>query len=119
MTAAVAPVQIRISGHALLRYQERVAQVTYTSARQEIGQLLAGAKRRPKPRHWMPVPITPGSLYLYAAGQADVCLVVRGDVVVTVYSRHTFRVRPKAEHSAGESSNFAGFARRRGGAHHR
>lgn len=78
-----------ISNHAIQRFQERVAPSSSNrDALSQIRSILVSANRRSRPRWWTRVAgERPGCRYLYSARRADVCLVVRDGVVVTVFSR--------------------------------
>jgi hypothetical protein len=77
-----------ITAHAIERYRERVdSSVSRRQALRAIRAILVGATSRSRPRHWTKVDTRPGCRYLYSAAHADVCLVVRGGAVVTVFSR--------------------------------
>jgi hypothetical protein len=78
---------LRISCHAIDRYRQRVADVLPDEARRELAELAADATRRPTPRRWTPVEPTPGVLFLYPHRNSDLCLLVRGATVITVFSR--------------------------------
>jgi hypothetical protein len=77
-----------ITAHAITRYQQRVDP---TASRREalraIREMLGHARRRSRPRHWTKVTTRPGCRYLYSADHPDVCLVLRGGAVITVFSR--------------------------------
>ncbi len=81
--------RLTISNHAVQRYLERVAPtVSSTEAVRQIRSILASANSRSRPRWWTRVAgERPGCRYLYSASRADICLVVRNGVVVTVFSR--------------------------------
>src|SRR5688572_8909441 len=78
-----------MSQHAVQRYLERVAPGSPVGvAVKTMEHILQTARVRSKPRRWMKgVTVRPGSRYLYAADHPNVCLVLVGEVVVTVYSR--------------------------------
>lgn len=81
--------RLTISNHAVQRFQERVApSISNREAVSQIRSILATANSRSRPRWWTRVAgESPGCRYLYSANRADVCLVVREGVVVTVFSR--------------------------------
>lgn len=79
--------QPRISRHAVDRYIQRVDSVTPMEAAQRLARLAARATCRPTPRHWMEVASAPGTRFLYPTEDSDVCLVLKGDTIVTVFSR--------------------------------
>lgn len=84
MTAAVA----FVTAHAITRYQERVAPAaSRKDALRAIREILGHARSRSRPRLWTKVNVRPGCRYLYSADHPDVCLVLRGGAVVTVFSR--------------------------------
>ena len=77
-----------VTAHAIERYQDRVDScVSRREALRAIREILARANRRSRPRHWTKVDARPGCRYLYSADHPDVCLVLRGGAVVTVFSR--------------------------------
>lgn len=78
-----------ISSHAIERFQERVANVEQEVARRAIAALAREGRSKTRPRHWMRgfAAATPGTQFFYHHKLPGVCLVVRGRVVVTVYSR--------------------------------
>lgn len=77
-----------ITAHAIERYQQRVdSNASRRVALREIREILAHAHARPRPRHWTHVDVRPGCRYLYSARRPGVCVVVRGQAVVTVFSR--------------------------------
>lgn len=79
--------QPRISRHAVDRYRQRVADVTPGEATRRLAELAADSTRRPTPRHWTLASPGPGLLFLYPHTESDVCLVMKGDTIVTVFSR--------------------------------
>lgn len=79
--------QPRISRHAVDRYRQRVADVSPAEAARRLAELAADATRRPTPRRWTGVTPGPGLLFLYPHVDSDVCLVMKGETVVTVFSR--------------------------------
>lgn len=79
--------QFRISRHAVERYRQRVADVPPAEAARRLADLAVDSTRRPTPRRWTAVAPAPGVLFLYPHADSDVCLVVKGDTVVTVFSR--------------------------------
>ena len=77
-----------VTAHAIERYQDRVDScVSRREALRAIREILARANRRSRPRHWTKVDARPGCRYLYSADHPDICLVLRGGAVVTVFSR--------------------------------
>ncbi len=79
--------QPRISNHAIERYIQRVEPVSAAVAARRLATLAARATRRPTPRHWMNTVSATGALFLYPTEDSDVCLILKGDTIVTVYSR--------------------------------
>lgn len=79
--------QPRISRHAIDRYRQRVAAVTSAEAARRLAEFAAASTRRPTPRRWTEVAPAPGMLFLYPHADPDVCLVMKADTVVTVFSR--------------------------------
>lgn len=79
--------QPRISRHAIDRYTQRVDAVTPVEAAERLARLAARATRRPTPRRWMDIAPAPGTLFPYPTEDSDVCLVLKGDTIVTVFSR--------------------------------
>lgn len=81
-------VGIFVTAHAIARYQERVEPAASRQvALRAIREILDHARSRPRPRLWTKVSARPGCRYLYSAYHPDICLVVRGRAVVTVFSR--------------------------------
>ena len=82
---ALAGEPIRISHHAILRYQDRVdASSSLASAVGAIRQILTTGAARPRPRNWTTSRAEPGMRWIYGADRPDICLVVRNSTVVTV-----------------------------------
>jgi hypothetical protein len=82
---AAAGDQIRISQHAIRRYQERVdASSSVAVAVGVMRQILSTGSARPRPRNWTTSRVEPGMRWIYAADRPDICLVVRNSTVVTV-----------------------------------
>jgi hypothetical protein len=78
-----------VSSHAIARYQQRVRPAaSRLETLAEIREIASRARARSRPRWWTRVAgERPGCRYLYCASRPEVCLVVRGGVVVTVFSR--------------------------------
>jgi hypothetical protein len=77
--------QIRISEHAIQRYQERVdASSSVAVAVGAMRQILTTGTARPRPRNWTTSRAEPAMRWIYAAERPDICLVVRNSTVVTV-----------------------------------
>jgi hypothetical protein len=82
---ALAGDQIRISQHAIQRYQERVdASSSVAGALGAMRQILTTGASRPRPRNWTTSRTEPGMRWIYTADRRDICLVVRNSTVVTV-----------------------------------
>jgi len=77
----------RVTGHAVDRYRQRVEMVHPAVAARRLAQMASASTRRPTPRHWTNVSPNPGVLFLYPHDNSDVCLVVKDDAIVTVFSR--------------------------------
>ena len=79
--------QPRISRHAVERYRQRVADIAPSEAARRLAELAADSTRRPTPRRWTEVAPAPGVLFLYPHADSDICLVMKGNTIVTVFSR--------------------------------
>jgi hypothetical protein len=77
----------RISGHAIDRYRQRVCNVSSFEAAHRLAELASDSTRRPTPRRWTEVAPGPGVLFLYPHADSDVCLVMKDNTIVTVFSR--------------------------------
>lgn len=82
-----------IAGHAIERFQERVAPVPKQRVIEILAAIAKTATVRSKPRHWMSgtVEDRPGTTYLYNSRIPDICLVVRDRCVVTIFTRNICR----------------------------
>ena len=80
-----------VTRHAIDRFRDRVEpSATPVEAINAIHQISSSARTCSRPRRWcrlVGVGTRPGSRYLYSAEYPGVCLVVRGDAVVTLFSR--------------------------------
>ncbi len=78
-----------ISLHAVERFQQRVTPMTRERVGEAIAALARTAKTRTQPRHWMRgLSIhQPGTTYLYNNRFPDICLIARGGIIRTVYTR--------------------------------
>ena len=77
--------QIRISQHAIQRYQERVdASSSVAVAVGAMRQILTTGSARPRPRNWTTSRAEPAMRWIYGAERPDICLVVRNSTVVTL-----------------------------------
>ena len=79
--------QPRISQHAIDRYRQRVDAVVPAEAARRLGDLAQDSTRRLTPRRWTQAAPSPGVLFLYPHADSDVCLVMKGSTIVTVFSR--------------------------------
>lgn len=109
----------RISQHAIDRYRQRVELVDAATASGRLAEMAAASTRRPTPRRWTVVAPAPRALFLYPHHRSDVCLLMKDETIVTVFSRviclewrarqpdgHPRRVRqpPYRRHSPGSWS---------------
>ena len=79
---------MRITAHAIERYQERVQPgVSAQNAFFAIRQVLAYGTVRTSPRWWTNCRLAPGQRLVYSAISPDACLLIEGDAVLTVLSR--------------------------------
>ncbi|HEV1997979.1 MAG TPA: hypothetical protein VGR61_07620 [Candidatus Dormibacteraeota bacterium] len=79
---------VRITSHALDRFQERMSpDASRQMALGAMRELLAYALVRTTPRWWTSGRAEPGTRFVYSDLDPDVCLVVNGDAVVTVLTR--------------------------------
>ncbi len=83
----VLPLPPRISRHAIDRYRQRVEPVDTATATARLAELAAASTRRPTPRQWTEVAPAPGLLFLYPHSDSDICLVMKNNTIVTVFSR--------------------------------
>ena len=81
----------QITRHALDRWAERVAGRGGHSPEITLERFLSIGRRRPRPRHWTTAAAAPGTSFVYAAEQPDVCVVLRGRAAVTVLTRSLCR----------------------------
>jgi len=82
-----------VTVHAIERYLERVDRSAGPRlAAEALIAIAACGHRRGYPRHWMQgTAAQPGTSFVYAASAPGVCLVMRRNVVVTVFSRASCR----------------------------
>ena len=90
------PAKLLLSTHAVQRYRERVEGVSRRLAARRLRRLLAPAQWRSRPLPWTAVGLHPDVIYGYSPDRPDVCLLLRGRVLVTVLSRR-FLCRTAAE----------------------
>lgn len=83
----------RPSRHSLDRWSERVEDDLSRLSAAALRQFLATGRRRPRPRHWTKTTAESGTTFVYCASWPGVCVVVRGDVAVTVLTRQLCRRR--------------------------
>lgn len=83
----VDPDDVVLTAHAVLRYRERVEGVSRRLAARRLRHLVATAHWRSRPRVWTEVVLHPGVVYGYSPLRPDVCLILRGRVIVTVFSQ--------------------------------
>jgi hypothetical protein len=78
-----------ITAHAVQRYCERVEPGSSAqTANAAIAEIAATGRRRARPRRWTRIAgCRPGAVYVYSHCHPGVCLVMRREAVVTVFSR--------------------------------
>ena len=78
-----------ITAHAVQRYCERVEPGSSAqTANAAITEIAATGRRRARPRRWTRIAgCRPGAVYVYSHVHPGVCLVMRREAVVTVFSR--------------------------------
>src|SRR4051812_1958927 len=81
----------RISRHAVDRYRQRVEAVDRREAAQRLAELAADSTRRSTPRRWTEVAPAPGIVFLYPHADSRICLIVKDNTVITVFSRAACR----------------------------
>jgi hypothetical protein len=87
-TAMLGQRPLRITAHAIARYQQRVdSRASGAAAVEAIAAMVAAGCVRANPRRWTDVALVPGTKLVYSAIQPDACLVVRDQAVVTVITR--------------------------------
>lgn len=87
--------EIRITAHAIERYQERVdPESSWLAAHLAIRKLLATGRSRPTPRHWMRRPVEPGTTFIFSAWHPGVCAIVTDGAAVTIITRELVRSTP-------------------------
>jgi hypothetical protein len=87
--------EIRITAHAIERYQERVdPESSWLAAHLAIRKLLATGRSRPTPRHWMRRPVEPGTTFIFSASYPGVCAIVTDGRAVTIITRELARSAP-------------------------
>lgn len=79
---------LRISGHAVARWIERVDPgASPLEARLALGQLVSMGRTRGTPRHWTDARPAPGLTFVYWWQRPAVCALAIDGVVVTVLTR--------------------------------
>jgi len=87
--------EIRITAHAIERWQERVDPASsWLAAHLTVRKLLNTGRSRPTPRHWMRRPIEPGTTYVFNASYPGVCAIVTDGAAVTIITRELVRTNP-------------------------
>ena len=80
-----------VTRHAIERFRDRVDRsATRTEAVNAVRRIAGSARTCSRPRKWCRlarVGTQPGSQYLYSAVYPGICLVVRGNPVVTGFSK--------------------------------
>ena len=99
-----------VTRHAVERYCERVEpSYTMNEAFQAIRESVSRGRAKANPRHWMRSARRrdPGTRYVYDANRSDICLLVRNDFVLTIYTRDMFK-NAKRFRDEDSSDSFAG-----------
>lgn len=82
---------LHVTHHAIDRFRDRVDRsATRTEAVNAVRRIAGSARTCSRPRKWCRlagIETLRGSRYLYSAVYPGICLVVRGNAVVTVYSK--------------------------------
>src|SRR4051812_18762751 len=79
---------LRVSRHAVKRWQQRVApHTTWMAARIEVEEFLRLGRLRPTPRHWTSTFPKPGVCFVYYWRKPQVCALIVDHTVVTVVTR--------------------------------
>ena len=87
---------IRITAHAIQRWQQRVdPTASWLRAHLVIRRFLNQSRTRPTPRHWMRRPAVPGTTFAYSANQPRICVVLVGGAAVTVITRELVQSTPR------------------------
>ena len=100
---------LRLTHHAIERYQERVAPaISSAEARMALQRFVSMGRMRPTPRRWMSSErAEPGTRFVYWSRQPGVCAILLDGAVVTVITaelvrtsprRHLHAVRPARKH---------------------
>src|SRR4051812_20701539 len=87
--------QIRITHHALLRWQQRVSPgASPAAAAADIERLVIQGRSRPTARAWMRgTAAAPGSRFVYSAEFPGVAAILRSDAVLTIITKDLFSDR--------------------------
>lgn len=98
----------RVTGHAVLRYRERVApEASSHEAVATISAIVESGGRRPKPRRWCrPVSPRAAARYVYSASFPGICVVLKGDAAITVFSRRVCALWRQSEAGARTSAQW-------------
>ncbi len=82
---------LHVTRHAIDRFRDRVdSTATRAEAVNAVRHIGGSARTCSRPRKWCRlagVRTRPGSRYLYSAVYPGICLVVRGNAVITVFSK--------------------------------
>lgn len=82
---------LQVTRHAIERFRDRVDRsATRAEAVKAVRRICGSGRICSRPRKWCRlagVKTVPGTRYLYSADHPGVCLVLRGNAVVTVFSR--------------------------------
>jgi hypothetical protein len=84
---------LRISQHAVERYQQRVdTGASVAEARLALAHFVSAGRCRPTPRWWMRDHVRSGASvrFCYCASRSDACAVIVDGTVLTVLSRAMF-----------------------------
>ncbi|MEJ8277444.1 hypothetical protein [Pseudonocardia spirodelae] len=84
------PESVILTAHAVQRYRERVEGVQRRIAVRRLRHLLDTAQWEHRPRPWTEIVLHPEVVYGYSPDRPDVCLLVRGNALVTVLSQRFF-----------------------------
>jgi hypothetical protein len=84
---AIDPGSVVLTAHAVQRYRERVEGVQRRIAARRLRHLMTTAEWQHRPRTWTEVVLHPEVVYGYSPNRPDVCLLVRGQALVTVLSQ--------------------------------
>src|SRR4051812_43611084 len=88
-SADAGPAPVRITYHAIMRWQQRVnPAASLSAAASEIERLVATGRSRPTPRSWMRGRAgPPGTRFVYSAEFPGVAAIVKGRAVLTILTK--------------------------------